>query len=94
MSPIDPEGTRGQLTTRRRRNLRLRTLLIWLAIVPILAMSAQVAMTAQPLVHQSKQLRADVAVAERTDVPLTRLMVELQAARTMTATRWASGSVS
>ncbi|GGV84547.1 histidine kinase [Streptomyces griseoloalbus] len=94
MSPIEPEGTRGQLTTRRRRALRLRTLLIWLAIVPILAMSAQVAMTAQPLVHQSKQLRADVAVAERIDVPLTRLMVELQAERTMTATRWASGSVS
>lgn len=94
MSPIEPEGTRGQLATRRRRTLRLRTLLIWLAIVPILAMSAQVVMTAQPLVHQSKQLRADVAVGERTDVPLTRLMVELQAERRMTATRWASGSVS
>ncbi|MFI6121986.1 nitrate- and nitrite sensing domain-containing protein [Streptomyces sp. NPDC051064] len=94
MSPIEPEGSRGQPATRRRRTLRLRTLLIWLAIVPILAMSTQVVMTAQPLVHQSKQLRADVAVGERTDVPLTRLMVELQAERTMTATRWASGSVS
>ncbi|WP_269957762.1 sensor histidine kinase [Streptomyces mutabilis] len=94
MSPIEPEGTRGQPATRRRRTLRLRTLLMWLAIVPIVAMSVQVTMTAQPLIHQSKQLRADVAVGERTDVPLTRLMVELQAERTMTATRWASDSVS
>ncbi len=94
MSPIEPEGTGGQSPTRRRRTLRLRTLLIWLAIVPILAMSIQVVMTAQRLMHQSEQLRADVAVGERIDVPLTRLMVKVQAERRMTATRWAGGSVS
>lgn len=94
MSPIEPEGAQGQSPTRRRRTLRLRTLLIWLAIVPILAMSIQVVMTAQPLMHQSEQLRADVAVGERIDAPLTRLMARVQAERTMTATRWAGGSVS
>ncbi|MEU9558395.1 nitrate- and nitrite sensing domain-containing protein [Streptomyces fumanus] len=52
------------------------------------------AVTAQPLAHQSKRLRADVAVGELTDVPLTRLMAALQTERTMTAARWASGSVS
>ncbi|MET7802696.1 nitrate- and nitrite sensing domain-containing protein [Streptomyces decoyicus] len=57
-------------------------------------MSAQVGMTAQRLVHQSENLRADVAVGERIDVPLTKLMVKVRAERTMTATRWAGGSVS
>ncbi|MGW0536792.1 sensor histidine kinase [Streptomyces sp. NPDC003032] len=57
-------------------------------------MSAQVVMTAQRLAHQSEQLRADVAVGERIDVPLTRLMAKVQAERTTTATRWAGGSVS
>ncbi|WP_245997063.1 sensor histidine kinase [Streptomyces armeniacus] len=57
-------------------------------------MSAQALVTAQRLERQSEQLRADVAVGERTDVPLTRLMVRVQAERRMTATRWAGGSVS
>ncbi|WP_447041693.1 nitrate- and nitrite sensing domain-containing protein [Streptomyces sp. DSM 118878] len=56
-------------------------------------MSTQVVITAQRLVHESEQLRADVAVGERIDAPLTRLMATLQAERTMTATRWAGGSV-
>lgn len=94
MAPIEPEGPRGQSTTRRRRTVRLRTLLIWLAIVPILAMSAQVFLTAQPLLEESDHLRTDVAVGERVGVPLSRLMVEVQAERTATAARWAGGSVS
>ncbi|NBE52741.1 hypothetical protein GUY60_15150 [Streptomyces sp. YC537] len=92
--PLEPEGPPGQSTTRRRPTVRLRTLLIWLAIVPILAMSAQVVLTAQPLLDESEHLRTDVAVGERVGIPLSRLMVEVQAERTATAARWTGDSVS
>ncbi|WP_428815124.1 nitrate- and nitrite sensing domain-containing protein [Streptomyces albus subsp. chlorinus] len=91
---METDGPRGRSTTRRRRTVRLRTLLIWLAIVPILAMSAQVGMTVRTLLDQSEHLRSDVAVGERVGVPLSRLMVQVQAERTATAARWAGGSVS
>ncbi|MEU9081800.1 sensor histidine kinase [Streptomyces sp. NPDC048357] len=89
MSPIEPEGVRGQSTTRRWRNVRLRTLLIWLAVVPTLAMGTQVTVTAQRLLAQSEQLRADVEAAERIGAPLYTLMVDMQAERTATAAQWA-----
>ncbi|MFI5860724.1 nitrate- and nitrite sensing domain-containing protein [Streptomyces sp. NPDC051546] len=88
MSPIEPEGQRGQSTTRRRRTLRLRTLLVWLAVLPTLAMGTQVAVTAQRLLAQSDRLRADVAAAERVGAPLYTLMVDMQAERTVTAALW------
>ncbi len=89
MSPIEPEGVRGQSTARRRRRVRLRTLLIWLAVIPTAAMGTQVAVTAERLLSQSEHLRADVAAAERIGVPLYTLMVDMQAERTMTAAVWA-----
>ncbi|MFG2985014.1 nitrate- and nitrite sensing domain-containing protein [Streptomyces sp. NPDC048258] len=89
MSPIEPEGARGQSTPRRRRTVRLRTLLILLAVIPTVAMGTQVAVTAQRLLAQSERLRADVAAAERLGVPLYTLVVDLQAERTVTAARWA-----
>ncbi|MFB6520401.1 nitrate- and nitrite sensing domain-containing protein [Streptomyces sp. NPDC056401] len=93
MSLIEPEGepevVRGQSTTRRRRTLRLRTLLIWLAVLPTVAMGTQVAVTAQRLLAQSESLRADVAAAERVGAPLYTLMVDMQAERTVTAALWA-----
>ncbi|MCX5375207.1 nitrate- and nitrite sensing domain-containing protein [Streptomyces sp. NBC_00091] len=89
MSPIEPEGPPGPSTPRRRRSVRLRTLLIWLAVVPIAAMSTQVAVTAQRLLAQSQHLRADVAAAERFGAPLYTLMVDIQAERALTAARWA-----
>ncbi|MEE1752166.1 sensor histidine kinase [Streptomyces sp. SP18CS02] len=73
--------------------MRLRTLLIWLAVVPTLAMSAQVAVTADRLLAQSGHLRADVASGERIGVPLYKLMVDLQAERATTAERWAGSPV-
>ncbi|MEU7724963.1 sensor histidine kinase [Streptomyces sp. NPDC040724] len=92
MSPIEPEGVRGQSTTRRWRTVRLRTLLIWLAVLPTLAMGTQVTVTAQRLLDQSDQLRADVEAAERIGAPLYTLMVDMQAERTATAAQWAGKS--
>ncbi|KOG44629.1 hypothetical protein ADK75_34845 [Streptomyces virginiae] len=89
MSPTEPEGIRRQSTPRRRRTVRLRTLLIWLAVVPTVAMGTQVALTAERLLDQSAQLRSDVVAAERIGAPLYTLMVDMQAERTATAARWA-----
>lgn len=88
-SPAEPEGSPGPSTAHRRRTLRLRTLLIWLAVVPTVAMGAQVTVSAQRLLAQSEHLRADVAAAERIGAPLYTLMVDMQAERTATAARWA-----
>ncbi|MER7107202.1 sensor histidine kinase [Streptomyces sp. NPDC000229] len=74
--------------------MRLRTLLILLALVPTMAMGTQVAVTAERLLAQSGHLRADVAAGERIGPPLHTLMVEMQAERTMTAARWAGTAVS
>ncbi|MCX4783265.1 sensor histidine kinase [Streptomyces sp. NBC_01264] len=96
MSPIEPEGepegVRGQSTTRRRRTLRLRTLLIWLAVLPTVAMGTQVAVTAQRLLAQAEHLRADVAAAEKVGAPLYTLMIDMQAERTLTASLWAGAA--
>ncbi|MGW5847738.1 nitrate- and nitrite sensing domain-containing protein [Streptomyces sp. NPDC055254] len=89
MSATEPEVVRGQSTTRRRRTVRLRTLLIWLAVLPTAAMGTQVAVTAGRLLAQSEHLRADVAAAERVGSPLYTLMVDMQAERTVTAALWA-----
>ncbi|MEU0666206.1 nitrate- and nitrite sensing domain-containing protein [Streptomyces lavendulocolor] len=73
--------------------MRLRTLLVLLALVPTTAMGTQVAVTADRLLAQSEHLRADVAAGERIGLPLHTLMVEMQAERTTTAARWAGTPV-
>ncbi|MCZ7456885.1 sensor histidine kinase [Streptomyces sp. WMMC940] len=93
MSPIQPIGSRGPSAKRRRRTLRLRTLLIWLAVVPIVALGVQSALAANRLLEQSGHLRADVESGERLGVPLYRLMVAMQSERTLTAARWAGTTV-
>ncbi|MFE0272470.1 nitrate- and nitrite sensing domain-containing protein [Streptomyces sp. NPDC058992] len=93
MSPIQPAGPRGPSVKRRRRTLRLRTLLTWLAVVPIVALGVQSALTASRLLEQSGHLRADVESGERLGVPLYRLMVAMQSERTLTAARWAGTMV-
>ncbi|WP_329378021.1 nitrate- and nitrite sensing domain-containing protein [Streptomyces sp. NBC_01351] len=92
MSPIEPEGVRGKSPARRRRVVRLRTLLVWLAVVPTVAMGAQVTLTAERLLTQSEHLRADVAAAEKVGAPLYTLMVDMQSERTMTAALWAGAA--
>ncbi|MET8677980.1 nitrate- and nitrite sensing domain-containing protein [Streptomyces sp. NPDC004647] len=74
--------------------MRLRTLLIWLAVVPTVAMGGQVLVTADRLLEQSENLSADVVAGERAGVPLYKLMVGMQAERTMTAARWSGFPVS
>lgn len=74
--------------------MRLRTLLIWLAVVPTTAMGVQAFITADRLLDHAQHLRADVAAGERIGVPLYELMIEMQAERTMTAARWADPSAS
>ncbi|MGA5098808.1 nitrate- and nitrite sensing domain-containing protein [Streptomyces lavendulocolor] len=73
--------------------MRLRTLLVLLALAPTTAMGTQVAVTADRLLAQSEHLRADVAAGERIGLPLHTLMVEMQAERTTTAARWAGTPV-
>ncbi|MFF4387617.1 nitrate- and nitrite sensing domain-containing protein [Streptomyces sp. NPDC001552] len=69
--------------------MRLRTLLIWLAVVPTVAMGTQVTVTAERLLAQAEKLRSDVAAAEQVGAPLYTLMIDMQAERTATAARWA-----
>lgn len=94
MSAMAPEGPPSPPPVRRRRTVRLRTLLVCLAVVPTVAMGAQVTVTAQRLLAQSEHLRADVEAGRRIGVPLVSLMTELQAERAMTAARWAGSPVS
>ncbi|MFD8023458.1 nitrate- and nitrite sensing domain-containing protein [Streptomyces lavendulae] len=93
MSEMAPEGPPSPPPVRRRRTVRLRTMLVCLAVVPTVAMGAQVTVTAQRLLAQSALLRADVETGERIGVPLVRLMNELQAERAATAARWAGSPV-
>ncbi|MFF0550749.1 nitrate- and nitrite sensing domain-containing protein [Streptomyces sp. NPDC004311] len=72
--------------------MRLRTLLIWLAVVPTVAMGTQVTVSAQRLLEQSAQLRSDVEASERIGAPLYTLLVDLQAERTATAALWAAAA--
>ncbi|MFE3652392.1 hypothetical protein ACFXO2_32110, partial [Streptomyces sp. NPDC059152] len=80
------------MRNRRRGVVRLRTLLIWLAVVPTVAMGAQVSFTADRLIQQSANLRADVSDAERIGAPLYDLMTALQAERSAAAARWAGAA--
>ncbi|SFC89477.1 sensor histidine kinase [Streptomyces aidingensis] len=82
------EPGRAGRPARRRGAVRLRTLLIWLAVVPSVAMGAQLAFTAERWLQQAEDLRADVTAGERVGLPLYELMTELQAERSMTAARW------
>ncbi|MFG3306866.1 nitrate- and nitrite sensing domain-containing protein [Streptomyces wuyuanensis] len=93
MSPIQPIGSPSPSAKRRRRTVRLRTLLIWLAVVPIVALGVQSTLAANRLLEQSAHLRADVESGERLGVPLYRLMVAMQSERTLTAARWAGTAV-
>ncbi|MEW1632966.1 nitrate- and nitrite sensing domain-containing protein [Streptomyces sp. NPDC093801] len=88
-----PEGPPSPPPVRRRRTVRLRTMLVCLAVVPTVAMGTQVAVTAERLLAQSEHLRGDVEDGERIGVPLVTLMNELQAERAMTAARWAGSPV-
>ncbi|GAA4890096.1 sensor histidine kinase [Streptomyces coeruleoprunus] len=90
---MQPEGPRGPSAHRRRRTLRLRTLLVLLAVVPTVAMGAQVVVTAERLLDQSAHLRSDVAAGERIGLPLYDVVVRMQAERRTTAARWAGFSV-
>ncbi|OEJ93322.1 sensor histidine kinase [Streptomyces thermolilacinus] len=93
MSAMEPEGTRAPTNRRRRRTVRLRTLLVLLAVVPTFAMAAQVVVTADRLLEQSEHLRSDVATGERLGLPLYTLMTSLQAERSATAAHWADPSL-
>ncbi|MFJ8691615.1 sensor histidine kinase [Streptomyces roseolilacinus] len=74
--------------------MRLRTLLVLLAVVPSLAMAAQVTVTADRLLERSGHLRSDVAAGERIGLPLYALMTGMQAERTATVARWSDASAS
>ncbi|KIF05142.1 hypothetical protein PL81_14805, partial [Streptomyces sp. RSD-27] len=93
MSAMAPEGPPSPPPVRRRRTVRLRTMLVCLAVVPTVAMGTQVAVTAQRLLAQSEHLRGEVEEGERIGMPLVTLMNELQAERALTAAWWAGSPV-
>ncbi|MFJ5553077.1 nitrate- and nitrite sensing domain-containing protein [Streptomyces sp. NPDC093225] len=73
--------------------MRLRTLLIWLAVVPTVAMGTQTVLTADRLLTQSQNLRADVEAGQRLGEPLFQLVAALQSERTLTAAARSGGSL-
>ncbi|MEV5376617.1 nitrate- and nitrite sensing domain-containing protein [Streptomyces nondiastaticus] len=74
--------------------MRLRTLLVWLAVVPTVAMGVQVLISSDRSVQESRHLRKDVAAGRQTGVPLYQLMTALQAERAITAAWWSGMPVS
>lgn len=94
MTSTDPEAPRRPTRTGRQRVVRLRTLLIWLAVVPTVAMGAQVAISADRLMQQSANLRVEVGAGHLAGKPLYKLMVAMQRERAITAARWAGSPVS
>ncbi|GHG78940.1 sensor histidine kinase [Streptomyces griseocarneus] len=74
--------------------MRLRTLLVWLAVVPTVAMGAQVLISSDRSVQESRHLRKDVAAGRQTGVPLYQLITKLQSERAITAAWWSGMPVS
>lgn len=95
-SPDEPAGEPAGESARksRRRTVRLRTLLVWLAVVPTVAMGVQVLISTDRSVQESQHLRKDVVAGRQTGVPLYRLMTALQAERATTAAWWSGMPVS
>ncbi|MFF8833335.1 nitrate- and nitrite sensing domain-containing protein [Streptomyces sp. NPDC015131] len=94
MSSIRPEGPRDAAPLpRRRRAVRLRTLLVLLALIPTAAMGTYVAVTAERLLARSGHLRSDVAAGEHIGPPLHTLIVRMQAERRTTAAMWSGTAV-
>ncbi|WP_424888915.1 nitrate- and nitrite sensing domain-containing protein [Streptomyces sp. XH2] len=73
--------------------MRLRTLLVWLAVVPTVAMGVQVLISSDRSVQESRHLRKDVAAGRQTGVPLYQLMTKLQSERAITAAWWSGTPV-
>ncbi|RSS84363.1 sensor histidine kinase [Streptomyces sp. WAC06614] len=93
MSATEPEGAPAPRAGRRRRTVRLRTLLICLAVVPTVAMATLTGLVAQRQLAQAEHLRTHVADGRRVGEPLFRLLGTLQAERRVTAARWAGTPV-
>ncbi|MFF7726816.1 nitrate- and nitrite sensing domain-containing protein [Streptomyces sp. NPDC008001] len=68
--------------------MRLRTLLVWLAVVPTVAMGVQVLISSDRSVQESQHLRKDVLAGRQTGVPLYQLLTALQSERAITAAWW------
>ncbi len=77
----------------RRRAVRLRTLLVWLAVVPTVAMGTQVLVSSNRLLQESRRLHEDVVAGRQTGIPLYQLMVKLQSERAITAEWWSGAPV-
>ncbi|MEU6095042.1 nitrate- and nitrite sensing domain-containing protein [Streptomyces sp. NPDC047079] len=74
--------------------MRLRTLLVWLAVVPTVAMSIQVLISSNRLLQESQHLREDVASGRQTGIPLYQVMIKMQSERAITAAWWSGSPVS
>ncbi|GGU75976.1 histidine kinase [Streptomyces albospinus] len=73
--------------------VRLRTLLVWLAVVPTVAMGVQVLVTSNQLLQESQQLRQAAVAGRQTGIPLYQLVIKLQSERAITAAWWSGTPV-
>lgn len=81
-------------STRPPRVIRIRTLLILLAVVVTVALGAQVTFTAVRLLEQADNIRDDSITGEKAGLPSYLVMEQLQAERRLTAARLGGTNVS
>ncbi|NUU21131.1 MAG: hypothetical protein HOV68_06390, partial [Streptomycetaceae bacterium] len=81
-------------TARPSRAIRIRTLLILVAVVVTVALGAQVTATAVRLLDQADSIRDDSVTGNKAGLPSYMLLEQMQAERRMTAARLGGGQVS
>ncbi|WTW96421.1 nitrate- and nitrite sensing domain-containing protein [Streptomycetaceae bacterium NBC_01309] len=81
-------------SARPPRAIRIRTLLILLAVVVTVALGAQVAFTAVRLLEQADNIRDDSVTGEKAGLPSYMVMEQIQAERRLTAARLGGTNVS
>ncbi|GAA3022922.1 sensor histidine kinase [Streptomyces glomeratus] len=69
-------------------------MLVWLAVVPTVAMGVQVLIGSSRLLRESQHLREDVVAGRQTGTPLYQLVIKMQAERAITAASWSGSPVS
>lgn len=95
-----PQKTRGQAetapstrTSTAPRAVRIRTLLVLVAIVVTAALGTQVAITAMRLLDQADKIRDDSVTGNKAGLPSYMVLDQLQAERRLTAARLGGGQV-
>lgn len=93
-TPSDERTAENVPPRRAPRAIRIRTLLILLAVVVTVALGAQVAFTAVRLLEQADNIRDDSVTGEKAGLPSYLVMEQIQAERRLTAARLGGTPVS